>query len=134
MYKKAKKYFLISNIVAALALPVSLILLANTQPTATQLAARRYDSSKDIFIRYLASRGWLPLNRAGNASREVEILQQGGNELMRLCDWFCFSGGVTEWEILVAVALWCCMMGEAERAFPLIFAKWHRAKLAEICI
>ncbi|MFY1026644.1 gamma-glutamyltransferase [Actinobacillus seminis] len=79
MYKKAKKYFLISSIVAALALPVSLDLLANTQPTATQLAAQRYDSSKDIFHPVFGKQGMVASEQELATQVGIEILQQGGN-------------------------------------------------------
>lgn len=79
MYKKAKKYFLISSIAAALMLPVSLDLLANTQPTATQLAAQRYDSSKDIFHPVFGKQGMVASEQELATQVGVEILQQGGN-------------------------------------------------------
>ena len=79
MYKKAKKYFLISSIAAALTLPVSLDLLANTQPTATQLAAQRYDSSKDIFHPVFGKQGMVASEQELATQVGVEILQQGGN-------------------------------------------------------
>ncbi|VEG69564.1 Gamma-glutamyltranspeptidase precursor [[Pasteurella] aerogenes] len=79
MYKKAKKYFLISSIAAALTLPVSLDLLANTQPTATQLAAQRYDSSKDIFHPVFSKQGMVASEQELATQVGVEILQQGGN-------------------------------------------------------
>lgn len=79
MYKKAKKYFLISSIAAALTLPVSLDLLANTQPTVTQLAAQRYDSSKDIFHPVFGKQGMVASEQELATQVGVEILQQGGN-------------------------------------------------------
>ncbi|MGQ9445099.1 gamma-glutamyltransferase [[Pasteurella] aerogenes] len=79
MYKKAKKYFLISSIAAALMLPVSLDLLANTQPTVTQLAAQRYDSSKDIFHPVFGKQGMVASEQELATQVGVEILQQGGN-------------------------------------------------------
>lgn len=79
MYKKAKKYFLISSIAVALTLPVSLDLLANTQPTATQLAAQRYDSSKDIFHPVFGKQGMVASEQELATQVGVEILQQGGN-------------------------------------------------------
>lgn len=79
MYKKAKKYFLISSIAAALTLPVSLDLLANTQPTSTQLAAQRYDSSKDIFHPVFGKQGMVASEQELATQVGVEILQQGGN-------------------------------------------------------
>lgn len=79
MYKKAKKYFLISSIAAALMFPVSLDLLANTQPTATQLAAQRYDSSKDIFHPVFGKQGMVASEQELATQVGVEILQQGGN-------------------------------------------------------
>ncbi|MFZ7175121.1 gamma-glutamyltransferase [[Pasteurella] aerogenes] len=79
MYKKAKKYFLISSIAAALTLPVSLDLLANTQPTATQLAAQRYDSSKDIFHPVFGKQGMVASEQELATQVGVEVLQQGGN-------------------------------------------------------
>lgn len=79
MYKKAKKYFLISSIAAALMLPASLDLLANTQPTVTQLAAQRYDSSKDIFHPVFGKQGMVASEQELATQVGVEILQQGGN-------------------------------------------------------
>ncbi|ACL33357.1 hypothetical protein HAPS_1861 [Glaesserella parasuis SH0165] len=39
MHKTMKKYFLLSSLTVALALPLSTELLANTQPTMRQIAA-----------------------------------------------------------------------------------------------
>lgn len=79
MHKTMKKYFLLSSLTAALALPLSTELLANTQPTMTQIAAQRYDSSKDIFHPVYAKHGMVASEQELATQIGVDILKQGGN-------------------------------------------------------
>ncbi|AIK90584.1 gamma-glutamyltransferase [Glaesserella parasuis] len=74
-----KKYFLLSSLTVALALPLSTELLANTQPTMTQIAAQRYDSSKDIFHPVYAKHGMVASEQELATQIGVDILKQGGN-------------------------------------------------------
>ncbi|WP_412164037.1 gamma-glutamyltransferase [Glaesserella parasuis] len=79
MHKTMKKYFLLSSLTVALALPLSTELLANTQPTMTQIAAQRYDSSKDIFHPVYAKHGMVASEQELATQIGVDILKQGGN-------------------------------------------------------
>ncbi|MDG6264154.1 gamma-glutamyltransferase [Glaesserella parasuis] len=74
-----KKYFLLSSLTVALALPLSTELLANTQPTMRQIAAQRYDSSKDIFHPVYAKHGMVASEQELATQIGVDILKQGGN-------------------------------------------------------
>lgn len=79
MHKTMTKYFLLSSLTVALALPLSTELLANTQPTMTQIAAQRYDSSKDIFHPVYAKHGMVASEQELATQIGVDILKQGGN-------------------------------------------------------
>ncbi|MDG6453266.1 gamma-glutamyltransferase [Glaesserella parasuis] len=79
MHKTMTKYFLLSSLTATLALPLSTELLANTQPTMTQIAAQRYDSSKDIFHPVYAKHGMVASEQELATQIGVDILKQGGN-------------------------------------------------------
>ncbi len=79
MHKIMKKYFLLSSLTVALALPLSTELLANTQPTMRQIAAQRYDSSKDIFHPVYAKHGMVASEQELATQIGVDILKQGGN-------------------------------------------------------
>lgn len=79
MHKTMTKYFLLISLTATLALPLSTELLANTQPTMTQIAAQRYDSSKDIFHPVYAKHGMVASEQELATQIGVDILKQGGN-------------------------------------------------------